>query len=186
MSRNKSIRDSKKGLLTSLPWELLLLIMEFVDLGDLRAMTMTCSSMSTALDSMLYKCAIFTDVHVQKFAHAAIWGRTTVISKFLKAGVSMIEFEGYTLPCREQWIFHLKDYRWMDDTMNTKILKGLHPLLAASIFGHVDVVRTLIIEGNMDVDFEDASKKTALLYAIQLNHLDVVKILLEYGAKLTM
>lgn len=74
------------------PLEIVLIISNFLGLEDLRSMALTCRYMNTALDSMLYKHAIATGVYVGKFVYAAIWGRTSAISKFLKAGVLMTAF----------------------------------------------------------------------------------------------
>ncbi|CRG88070.1 hypothetical protein PISL3812_05097 [Talaromyces islandicus] len=141
---------------------------------------MTSNYMNTILDSMLYKRAIATGVYKQKFLYAVVWGRATAISKFLKEGVLMTQFDSHT-------------YRWWScdyhDLNNAKrniliLDPRIHPLLAAALFGHVDVVRTLLTEGNANVDFENESGETALIYAINNSRLDVVEILLEQGAKL--
>jgi ankyrin repeat protein len=181
MSRNKEgARWGKRMLLACLPWEMLLLISELLDLEDLRAMIMTCSYINTVLDSMLYKRAIATGVYKQKFLYAAVWGRATAISKFFKEGVLMTQFDSYTYTwwsCDCHNLIHAK--RNMP-TWDPEI----HPLLAATLFGHVDVIRTLLAEGNANVDFENDSGQTALIYAINNGRLDVAEILLRQGAKL--
>lgn len=60
----------------------------------------------------------------------------------------------------------------------------LHPLLAASFFGYIDVIRVLISEGNADVNFQNIylEPDNALEVASSRNHPDIIKLLLEQGA----
>lgn len=186
MSHKKSTRVGKGISLMLLPLEILLLINEFLELEDIRAMSITCSYMSSALDSMLYKRAIDTGVYKQKFLYATCWGRAAAISKFLKGGVSMTEFSSH--------IYSGFSWYYSDISCAKRAALTLcrnpgrpefHPLLAAANFGYVDVTRTLLIEGNANVNFEDGCRNTALFYTIRNDHLDVTRILLDQGAKLT-
>lgn len=180
MSRNRGARGGKGMLLPCLPWEILLLISEFLELGDLRAICMTCSYMHTVLDSMLYKRAIATGVYKKKFLYAVIWGKATAISKFLKEGVLMTQFDSHTV----DWWYC--DYRNLNKAKRDTPRRNpeIHPLLAAAFFGRVDVVRTLLAEGNANIDFENDSQETALTFAINNDRFTVVEILLRRGAKL--
>ncbi|QKX58103.1 uncharacterized protein TRUGW13939_05224 [Talaromyces rugulosus] len=141
---------------------------------------MTCSYMNTVLDSVLYKRAIATGVYKQKFLYAAIWGKATAISKFLKEGVLMTQFNNNTYTWSSCDYHNLSHAKRNTPTWDPEI----HPLLAAVLFGHVEVVRTLLAEGNANVDFENDSGETALIYAINNDRLDVAEILLEQGANL--
>ncbi|QKX59592.1 uncharacterized protein TRUGW13939_06729 [Talaromyces rugulosus] len=180
MSRKNDALWGKATLLPSLPLEIWLLICEFLGLEDLCAMIMTCSYMKTALNSILYKRAIITGVHKPMFLYAAIWGRATAISKFLKEGVSMSEFDSH----KYGWL--LEDYHDLIDTKRRtpRLDPDVHPLFAAAYFGQADVVRTMLTEGNANVDFTDDSGRTALVYTARSGNIDVAKILLEHGAKL--
>jgi hypothetical protein len=143
MSREKTgTNGSTRMQLASLPLEVLLLISEFLDLENLRAMTMTCSYMNTTLDPMLYKYAVVTGVYKGRLLEAAIKGRAAVVSKFLKAGVLMTEFKDET---------SLPDLYWT--SRDASRASRCHPLLAAAVLGHVGVIRVLIEEGNVDIDF---------------------------------
>lgn len=92
----------------------------------------------------------------------------------------MTQFDSHTdrwWPC---------DYGDLNDAKRTipTVDPGIHPLLAAVIFGHVNVVRTLLAEGNANIDFENRYGETALIYAINNFRLDMAEFLLGQGAKL--
>jgi ankyrin repeat protein len=180
MSHNNDVPWGKATLLLSLPPEILLLIGEFLSLEDLRVMIMTCSYMNTTFNSILYKRAIITGVHKPMFLYAAIWGRATAISHFLKEGVSMSEFDSHT----HTW--EIERYHYLIDTKKRtlKLDSEVHPLFAAAYFGQAGVVRTMLTEGNANVDFADDYGRTALVYTAMSGNIDVAKILLEHGAKL--
>lgn len=51
--------------------------------------------------------------------------------------------------------------------------------------GHIDVLRTLVTEGNVGSDFfKDELGMSAVCYAIENNRLDMVELLLKQGADL--
>jgi hypothetical protein len=179
MSRKNDAPWGKATLLLSLPLEILLLICEFLGLEDIRVLMMTCSYMNTAFDSILYKRAIITGVHKPMFLYAAIWGRAPAISKFLKEGVSMSEFDSHT------YAWPIDDYHGLIDTKRRtpELDPEVHPLFAAAYFGLADVMRIMLTEGNANVDFTDGSGRTALVYTAMSGNIDVAKILLEHGAK---
>lgn len=55
------------------------------------------------------------------------------------------------------------------------------PLIDASFFGRISCVE-LLLEHGIDVDTKDGRGSTALLYATQRSHVDVINLLLKYGA----
>jgi ankyrin repeat protein len=179
MSRRKqmSAKASKRTLLDSFPLEIILLIAQHLDLGDVLVMMKTCRYMATALDSALYQNAVVAGKHKQAFLYAVIWGKTTIISKFLNAGVSMKDFPG-------KRSYYYRNGSCVSIARREALRDAGHPLLVAAMFGQVDAVRVLVTEGKADIDFRDYSRNTALHYAIQECHLDVVKLLLRQGATL--
>ncbi|GAM34135.1 Pfs, NACHT and Ankyrin domain protein [Talaromyces pinophilus] len=60
--------------------------------------------------------------------------------------------------------------------------KKFHPLLAAAFFGYVDVTKILLSEGKANIHFQDDFEKTALHWAVEADHPDVIQVLLERGA----
>jgi ankyrin repeat protein len=56
------------------------------------------------------------------------------------------------------------------------------PLIYASIFGHVEVVRVLL-EGGVNVEKANANQWTALHSAACYGYLEVCRLLLDWGAK---
>lgn len=57
-------------------------------------------------------------------------------------------------------------------------------ILLAAAFGHFKVVKALLKQGT-PVDTQTYFGKTALFYAIENRHLDIIKLLLDYGADST-
>jgi Ankyrin repeats (3 copies)/F-box-like len=178
----------EKSLFAVLPLELLLLIMrDLEDLKDVVAMARTCRSMHTVLEPMLYERVITTGAYKRKLLYAAIYGQANAVSKLLKMGAEMDGFKCHTADyievCWEIYAAHNNRTFPVTSLMKRRMLGfDFHPLLAAAVFGHVDVVRTLLIEGMVDINFKDLSQNTALVYAIGNNHPDVIKLLLEQGA----
>lgn len=178
MSRKKaSANGSTRISLTSLPLEILLLISEFLDLKALRDVTLTCSYMNIALDRMLYKQAMVTGVYLEKFVYAVIWGRTAAISKFLKAGVLITEFDN-----RRPFSTWPRSCDMEKDYVRCNPTYDWHPLGLVLLFGHIEILRVLITEGNINIDSEGDHGITVLSYAIQHHRHDMVKLLLEQGA----
>jgi len=67
-------------------------------------------------------------------------------------------------------------------TLNNRDIQGRTPLHFASASGHKDIVKYLIISGEIDVDVRDNNQRTPLYHAVSKGHLDVAKILIEAGA----
>ena len=61
---------------------------------------------------------------------------------------------------------------------------GMTPLMSAAHSGNVTLVRFLL-KYVINVNQEDKEGNTALYYAVEKGHLDVVKVLHEHGAKIT-
>lgn len=166
----------------SLPSEILLLICNNLDTADLNALTRTCSLMSNMLDSLLYQQAVKSDEYKTKFKflYAVIYRQANAVSKFFKAGVLMSAFEDYTDDV------HLvrRHSRCSVVEKRDALTRNFHPLLAAAYFGNIDVTRVLLNEGNANVDFRDRLCKTALHCAIEADHPDMIKLLVEKGAKM--
>lgn len=71
------------------------------------------------------------------------------------------------------------------DVLDDAVEHGFHSFLAASFFGHINVIKILMSEGNLDANFKGITfigPNYALKIAIRRNHLDIVKLLLEQGA----
>ena len=59
---------------------------------------------------------------------------------------------------------------------------GYTALMAASEYGHTEIVK-LLIEGGADINAQDEDSYTALRYAVREGHTEIVKLLYEAGAK---
>lgn len=168
--------------LGSLPHELLLLVCDHLNIADLNALARTCSSLASLFDPLLYQQAIKSGEYKYKFIFATVYGQISAVSKFLKAGVSMSAFDR----CSFYFPYVVRNTkRDLSDARYDAVGHKLHPFLAASFFGHIDLIRILISEGNMDVNFEGINHgpDTALQVALQRYHPDIIKLLLEQGAK---
>lgn len=178
-SRSRLGISSATMSLESLPFEILLLICNNLDAAGLNVLTRTCSRISRLLDRLLYQQAVKSDGYKHKFLYAVIYGQTNAVFKFLKAGVLMSAFED----CEQggYWFAHggsaseMKRHAWR---------YNFHPLLAAAYFGNVDVIVLLLNEGNVNIDCYDCYGKTALHYAIESDRFDIIKLLLEQGARI--
>ncbi|QKX59347.1 uncharacterized protein TRUGW13939_06481 [Talaromyces rugulosus] len=164
----------------SLPSEILVLVCENLDAAGLNVLARTCSLMFSLLDPLLYQQAVKSDAYKVEFLHAVIHRQADAVSKFLKAGVSMSAFEDNT----EDAIFIRSHSRCISVEKRRALKRAPHPLLAAAHFGNIDVIRVLLNEGNVDIDFQDYSGNTALHCAIGADHPDMIKLLLEQGARM--
>jgi ankyrin repeat protein len=61
---------------------------------------------------------------------------------------------------------------------------GMTPLMSAAHSGNVELVK-LLLKYVRNVNQEDKEGNTALYYAVENNHLEVVKVLHEHGAKIS-
>ena len=61
---------------------------------------------------------------------------------------------------------------------------GVTPLMSAAHSGNLSLVKLLLKYVN-NVNEEDKEGNTALYYAVENNHLEVVKVLHEHGAKIS-
>ena len=66
-----------------------------------------------------------------------------------------------------------------------KVIEGCTPLWAASLAGHLDVVK-LLIERNAEVDCRTSTNSTPLRSAAFRGHLDIVRFLVENGADINV
>ena len=71
------------------------------------------------------------------------------------------------------------------DVIDLKGIGGKTPLIVASMFGEVDVVKYLVTEKKADVNLQDNGGRTALYYASEseCNEIDIVDILIKNGTK---
>lgn len=171
-----------KMSLKSLPLELLLLICGDLDTADLNALTRTCGHVFSLLNHLLYQRAVKSDEYKSefRFSYAVIYRQANAVSKFLKAGISMSAFEDYT-----EDINLIRDTSYcLSAEKRYAVTSELHPLLAAAYFGNIDVTRVLLDEGNVNIDFHDECGHTALHYAIETDNPDMMKLLLEQGARI--
>lgn len=168
--------------LKSLPVEILLLICGDLDTADLNALTRTCSPMFSLLGDFLYQRTVKSGEYKSefKFLYAVIYRQANAVSKFLKAGVSMSAFKGYTRsaqPIRRMFSCLSAEKRYA-------VTDQLHPLLAAAYFGNIIVIKVLLDEANANINFYDGFGYTALHYAIETDNPDMIKLLLEQGARM--
>jgi ankyrin repeat protein len=61
---------------------------------------------------------------------------------------------------------------------------GVTPLMSAAHSGNVELVK-LLLKYVRNVNQEDKEGNTALYYAVENNHLEVVKVLHEHGARIS-
>ena len=69
------------------------------------------------------------------------------------------------------------------DVIDIKDKYGVTPLIVASFHGKIDVCKHLVTRKNAAVNIQNNVGDTALHWAAYKNHLDIVDILLENGAK---
>ena len=62
------------------------------------------------------------------------------------------------------------------------LIQGEAPLTTASKNRYVDVVKILLKQSLLDVDFQDDEGRTALSYTAESNHSEVVQCLKDRGA----
>lgn len=60
---------------------------------------------------------------------------------------------------------------------------GITPLMSAAHSGNIEVVK-MLLKYVRNVNQEDKEGNTALYYAVENSHLEIVKILHEHGAKI--
>ncbi|TFK26057.1 ankyrin [Coprinopsis marcescibilis] len=63
--------------------------------------------------------------------------------------------------------------------INSTSLNMATPLILASLFGHVEVVRALLAVLGVDINLQDGKGATALIHSAHRGHTDVVRILLK-------
>ncbi|KAF3398964.1 hypothetical protein DPV78_006463 [Talaromyces pinophilus] len=168
-------------LFGSLPLEVILLVCDNLNIADLNALVRTCTSLARLLDSLLYQQAIKSSDYISQFIFAVIRGQSSAVSKFLKAGVSMSTFK----ECSFYPPYPVRNIRCdLDEVRYDAVAHKFHPFLAAAFFGYNDVLRILMSEGNVDVNFEgiNPGPDTALEVAVWRNRPKTVKFLLEQGA----
>ena len=163
----------------SIPIELFWLIANHLELPYLKEMASTCTFMVNLLDPYLYQKAFKSDEYKSQFLYAVVYGQTNAVSKFLQIGVLMSEFKDYTGYCPQY-----DRHRVPSVSVEKKeaLKKKFHPLLAAAFFGYVDVTKMLLSEGKANVHFQDDFEKTALHWAVEADHPDIIQVLLEQGA----
>ncbi|KAE8245378.1 hypothetical protein A4X13_0g5953 [Tilletia indica] len=61
-------------------------------------------------------------------------------------------------------------------------LRGTGPLVLAASSGHLEVVRTLVLQAGCDIDERDEAGWTALMWAVSASNLPLVSFLLSNGA----
>jgi ankyrin repeat protein len=108
--------------------------------------------MSRLLDSLLYQQAVTNGEYQykSKFLYTVVYGQTKAVSKFLKAGVLMSAFDNY-----DEWAARI---RYLSSCISEEKRlvskeKSFHPLLAAAVFGNIDVIKVLLDEGSANIDF---------------------------------
>jgi ankyrin repeat protein len=163
----------------SLPIELFWLIANHLELPCLKEMANTCTFMFNLLDAYLYRKAFQSDEYKSRFLYAVVYGQTNAVSKFLQTGVLMSEFKDYTGYCSPYGRHRVPS---VSVEKREALQKKLHPLLAAAFFGYVDVTKILLSEGKANIHFQDDFEKTALHWAVEADHPDVIQVLLERGA----
>ena len=56
------------------------------------------------------------------------------------------------------------------------------PLMVASKLGHADVIKRLLLESDVDINYRDNNRRTSLSYASRFGRVEAVRLLLESGA----
>ncbi len=67
------------------------------------------------------------------------------------------------------------------DFVNISNVYGNSPLIWASYFGRIDIVK-LFLEYGVDINFKDEYEKTSLHEACRGGYLEMAKILIDHGA----
>lgn len=146
--------------LITLPTELLLLISDCQEIEDIYAFISTCTTLCRVLEHRLYQRAVKAEKCKDQFLYAAIYGRATAVTNFLRAGLQMNLFKEYKSP-NKRYRYHTHDSSLTRVGYCVSIAqrefshKRFHPLLAAAFSGHVNVVKVLRHEGQIDVDTQD-------------------------------
>ena len=58
---------------------------------------------------------------------------------------------------------------------------GASPLITTVIHGHVDTARTIAVHPDVDLEWTDNERRTALIVAAQLDHRDILRHLIAAG-----
>lgn len=169
--------------LLALPNELLCIIGDFLEIQDLYALIRTCITLHTVLGFRLYRRALQSKECKNCFLSAVVGDMHVAVSNFLKAGLQMDWFKDHNhsgIHPRSRiengkWVF-IGYAPHVDESCK------FHPLLAAASLGLVNVIKVLLHEGRVDIEFRDFEKKTPLCLAIQHGQRKLVEMLLEDGA----
>jgi len=65
--------------------------------------------------------------------------------------------------------------------LNRADLVGASPLITCARQGHVDTTRVIAEHPDVDMEWTDNERRTALIVATQLNHRDIVERLITAG-----
>jgi len=76
---------------------------------------------------------------------------------------------------------YLEIVKYLIEECNASVEAGA-PLIYASIYGHLGIVKYLIEECNANVEAKNKYGNTPLIYASMYGHLGIVKYLIENGA----
>ena len=96
-------------------------------------------------------------------------------------------FKTLSLAARNGDIEHVREClnAGVDQNEHPGMPHGLSPLMYASHYGHVEIVR-LLAEHGANVDFSDGDSFTAVTIAGEQSHWEIVKVLAEFGADFTI
>lgn len=120
-------------------------------------------------------------------AQAASRGRTAIVEKLLRAGISpdAKDAEGWpacALAARRGYADTLQVLLARGANVNAKTPDGNTALLVAVNGGHTQTVRTLL-ENKADVNLANKAGETALAIATKRNYEEIIELLKEAGAK---
>ena len=96
-------------------------------------------------------------------------------------------FKTLSLAARNGDLEHVREClnAGVDQNEHPGMPHGLSPLMYASHYGHVEIVR-LLAEHGANVDFSDGDSFTAVTIACEQSHWEIVKVLAEFGADFTI
>ena len=84
--------------LIALPTELLLLISGWLEIEDTYALLSICHTLYRVLEHRLYQRAVKDEGCKDQFLYAAVYGKATAVTNFLRAGLQMNLFKDYKSP----------------------------------------------------------------------------------------
>lgn len=184
--------QQKRSIHTSLPPEMLITISDFfASLADLNALARTNKTFHNLLNTRLYQRDV-TEHNASALTWAATHDKKSTARRSFAAGADVQGFTDADPRVKGCTPLLLAAYHRSMDVLqmlleleevnpNSRDRKYIRPPLSWAVKqGHSSVVRTLLSDPRIDVNLEDKSGNTPLIYAVN-HHPDLIPVLLQRG-----